>query len=208
MNQEEIYRLHQKYSEGISQELLLDLVWGHSLIVRDVALQLIENLTKKDIKINKDLVETGCLIHDLGCYKCYPFYGRTEGPYIQHGVKGYEILKNEGLGEEIARIATIHLGVGLVKENVIASKLPLEVKDYMPITLEEELVAYADNFHSKSGPKFDEFEKSREKLATLWPESVIIFDRFRKKFGDPDLEKLEEKYSEWQKKIAEKIKML
>ena len=185
MTQEEIYKLHQKYSEGPNQELLLEVVWTHSLIVRDIALQLVENLEKREIKIDKELVETGCLIHDMGCYQCYEFYGRTDGPYIQHGIKGYEILKKEGFSEEIARMAMIHLGVGLVKENVIASKLPLEPEDYIPITLEEELVAYADNFHSKSGPKFDTFEDSRKKLANLWPESVIIFDRFRKKFGEP-----------------------
>jgi len=185
MNQSDIYKLHQKYAEGENQETILKAVWGHSLIVRDIALELAENLIKKGIKIDKGLVEIGCLVHDIGCYRCYEFYGRTEGPYIQHGVKGYEILKKEGFSEEVAKMAMIHLGVGLVKENVIASKLPLDHKDYIPITLEEELVAYADNFHSKSGPKFDSFEDSRMKLSKLWPESVVIFDRFRKKFGEP-----------------------
>jgi uncharacterized protein len=187
MNQGDIYKLHQKYSQGENQEIILNAVWGHSLIVRDIALELADNLIKKGIKIDKELVEVGALVHDMGCYKCYEHYGRNEGPYIQHGVKGYEILKKEGFSEEIARMAEVHLGVGLIKENVIANNLPLEHRDYIPITLEEELVAYADNFHSKSGPKFDSFEKSREKLAKLWPESVIIFERFRKKFGEPKI---------------------
>jgi len=108
-------------------------------------------------------------------------------PYILHGVRGYEILKNEGFEEEIARIATIHLGVGLIKENVLANNLPLEAKDYIPITLEEELVAYADNFHSKKGPVFINFSEAKEKLAGLWSESPIIFERFRKKFGEPEI---------------------
>ena len=206
MNEKKIYKLHQKYSRGINQEIILDAVWGHSLIVKDIALQLIKNLKRRNIRINERLVEIGCLVHDLGCYQAYEFYGRNEGSYIQHGVKGYEILKKEGFGEEIARMATVHLGVGLLKENVIANKLPLEEKDYIPMTLEEELVAYADNFHSKSGPKFDSFEDSRKKLANLWPESVVIFDRFKKKFGEPDLKKLMEKYEKWQKDMAEKIK--
>lgn len=188
MTQKDIYKLHQKYSKGVNEEVLLDLVWTHSLIVQDIARQLVKNLEKRKIKINKKQVEIGCLVHDIGCYRCYEFYGRNDGPYIQHGVKGYEILKSEGFSEEIARMAMIHLGVGLVKENVVASKLPLEHKDYIPITLEEELVAYADNFHSKSGPKFDSFEDSRKKLANLWPESVVILDRFRKKFGEPKLD--------------------
>ena len=206
MNEKKIYKLHKKYSKGVNQEIILDAVWGHSLIVKDIALELVKNLEKRGIKINKKLVEIGCLVHDIGCYECYEFYGRNKGCYIQHGIRGYEILKKEGFGEEIARMATIHLGVGLVEENVVASGLPLEHKDYIPITLEEELVAYADNFHSKSGPKFDKFENSREKLAKLWPESVMIFDRFRKKFGEPELKKLEKKYNKWQKEMEKKIR--
>jgi uncharacterized protein len=205
MDKKKIYKLHQKYSKGVNQELMLEAVWGHSLIVRDIAQQLVKNLEKRKIKIDKKMVEIGCLVHDLGCYKCYPFYGRTDGIYVQHGLAGYKILKKEGFSEEIARMATVHLGVGLVKENVVASGLPLEHKDYIPITLEEELVAYADNFHSKSGPKFDTFEDSRKKLANLWPESVIVFERFRKKFGEPDLKKMEKKYEKWQKEMEEKI---
>jgi uncharacterized protein len=187
MDEKKIYKLHQKYAKGVNEEIILKAVWEHSLIVRDMALELVENLEKRNIKIDKKLVEIGALVHDIGCYRCYEFYGRNDGPYIQHGVKGYEILKREGFSEEIARMAMIHLGIGLVKENIIASKLPLEHKDCIPITLEEELVAYADNFHSKSGPKFDSFEDSKKKLAKLWPESVVIFERFRKKFGEPKI---------------------
>jgi uncharacterized protein len=208
MTQEEIYKLHQKYSAGENQELLLNLVWNHSLCVRDIAIQLVENLSKKNIKINKELVEIGALVHDIGCYGCYEFLRNNVEPYIKHGVRGYEILKQEGFDEEITRMAAIHLGVGLVKENVIANNLPLEHKDYIPITLEEELVAYADNFHSKSGPKFVDFENSRKKLFVLWPESVIIFDRFRKKFGEPKLGETEEKYSKWQDEMKHQIEVI
>lgn len=185
MDEKEIYKLHQKYAEGEKQKELLDLVWGHSLIVRDIAMQLADNLIKKGIKINKELVEIGTLVHDIGCYDYYKKIDNM--PYILHGVRGYEILKNEGFEEEIARIATIHLGVGLIKENVLANNLPLEAKDYIPITLEEELVAYADNFHSKKGPVFINFSEAKEKLAGLWSESPIIFERFRKKFGEPEI---------------------
>jgi len=188
MTQEEIYKLHQKYAEGEKQKELLDLVWGHSLIVRDIALKLADNLIKREIKIDKNLVEVGALVHDIGCYD---YYKKVDGvPYILHGIRGYEILKNEGFSEEVARIATVHLGVGITKENVIASNLPLEAKDYMPITLEEELVAYSDNFHSKKGFQFLNFKEAKEKLADLWSESPIIFERFKKKFGEPDLKQI------------------
>lgn len=180
MREEEIYRLHQKYA---SSEEKLKLVWNHSLTVKDIALELIENLTKKNIKINRNLVEIGALVHDIGCYDHYR--DKEHVPYLLHGVRGYTILQKEGFDEEIARMAMVHLGVGLVKENIIKNNLPFEKKDYIPITLEEELVAYADNFHSKAGPVFLTFEEARGRLADLWTDSPIIFDRFKKKFGEP-----------------------
>jgi uncharacterized protein len=208
MNEKKIYQLHQKYSKGINEKMLLDVVWTHSLIVRDIALELANNLEKKNIKIDKKLLEIGALVHDIGCYQCYEFYGRNEGCYVQHGIKGYEILKNEGFSEEIARMAEVHLGVGIIRENIIANNLPLEEKDYIPMTLEEELVAYADNFHSKSGPRFLNLEEARKKILNLWAKSEIIFERFEKKFGKPDFEKLEKKYGKWQEEIGKKIKLL
>ena len=184
MTEEEIYKLHQKYANGNKEAL--DLVWNHSLVVRDIVQQLGNNLIKNKIKIDLKLAETGALIHDIGCYD---FYNKLKNmPYIKHGVKGYEILKNEKFDEEITRMAMIHLGVGIDKENILVNELPLEKKDFIPLTLEEELVAYADNFHSKSGPRFVNFEEAKEKLAGLWNKSPIIFERFRQKFGEPDLD--------------------
>lgn len=204
MKQSDIYELHKKYAQGKNEEISLDLVWNHSLIVRDIAFQLVENLIKKNIKVDRNLVEIGALVHDIGCYD---YYERKEKvPYILHGIKGYEILKKEGFNEEIARMAAVHLGVGIVKENIIANNLPLIKQDCIPITLEEELVAYADNFHSKAGPRLLDFSEAREKLAGLWSDSPIIFDRFKKKFGDINIKILENKYNEWQKEMALKRK--
>lgn len=204
MKEEEIYKLHQKYAFGKNKEISLDLVWNHSLIVKDIALQLVKNLTKKNIKINKKMVEIGALVHDIGCYDYYE--DQKNVPYILHGVNGYEILKKEGFGEEICRMAMVHLGVGIVRENIITNNLPLEHKDIIPITLEEELVAYADNFHSKAGPRFLDFVEARQKLTGLWIDSPIIFDRFKKKFGDLEIKKLKIKYDIWQKEMREKRK--
>lgn len=201
MKQSDIYKLHQKYSRGKFEDELLDLIWTHSLIIRDIVLQLGKKLIKKDIKINLKLAETGALVHDIGCYDCYESRP-GKSLYIQHGILGSKILEKEKCDKEISRMAKIHLGVGLVKENILKNKLPLKKEDYIPITLEEELVAYADNFHSKLGPSFLDLESARLNLKKLWPESEIIFKRFEKKFGKPELSDLEKKYNDWQKKIT------
>lgn len=210
MDEKKIYELHKKYSRGEYGDELLDIVWTHSLIVRDIAMQLGNKLIEKNIKIDLKLVEIGILIHDIGCYDCdcYKFIKKKVKPYVQHGIIGTKILKNEGFNEEIYRIASLHLGVGITKENIIQNNLSLEIKDFLPITLEEELVAYADNFHSKNGPKFMSFEEAKEKLNGLWPESIITLERFKKKFGEPELDKIINKYNKWQTKVEKWLRKL
>jgi hydroxyethylthiazole kinase-like uncharacterized protein yjeF len=56
---------------------------------------------------------------------------------------GYEKLKSLGLPEEICRIAERHVGAGILKDE--AKKLGLPEKDFIPETIEEIIVAYADN---------------------------------------------------------------
>jgi uncharacterized protein len=45
-----------------------------------------------------------------------------------------------------------HTGTGITREQIIKQQLPLPLGDYVPETLEEQLVCYADKFYSKSQP--------------------------------------------------------
>jgi uncharacterized protein len=44
-----------------------------------------------------------------------------------------------------------HVGVGISIEEIIARALPLPRRDMRPVTLEEQIIAYADKFYSKGG---------------------------------------------------------
>ncbi len=81
-----------------------------------------------------DLVTTAALLHDIGRAK-------THG--IDHAVVGAEIARNFGLDEKIAKIIERHVGAGIPADE--ARKLGLPKKDYVPKTLEEKIVAHADN---------------------------------------------------------------
>ena len=48
-----------------------------------------------------------------------------------------------GFDERLALIAERHIGAGITKEEAIELGLP--PKDYLPVTLEEKIVAHADN---------------------------------------------------------------
>jgi uncharacterized protein len=102
---------------------------NHSKAVCKKALKLSSNF---DVDI--ELVKTGALLHDIGRSK-------TNG--IDHAVVGAEILKNMGFPDSVANIALRHIGAGIPKEEAIQLGLP--PKDYIPITLEEKIVAHADN---------------------------------------------------------------
>ena len=63
--------------------------------------------------------------------------------------------------EKYARICERHTGAGLTANEIIAQKLPLPPRDFLPETLEEKLVCLADKFFSKSG---DMQEKPLERV--------------------------------------------
>ncbi len=102
---------------------------NHSIAVCKKAVQLSSNF---DVDIQ--LIKTGALLHDIG--RCKP-------NDINHAIMGSEMLKNLGFSEDVANIALRHIGAGIPKEE--AQLLGLPPKDYMPITLEEKIVAHADN---------------------------------------------------------------
>lgn len=83
--------------------------------------------------IDPDFVEIGAILHDVG---------RSKSHGISHGIKGSEILRNSEFSE-FARICEVHLGAGIDKEE--AASIGLPEKDYIPKTLEEKVIAHADN---------------------------------------------------------------
>lgn len=188
---QEIETLHKKYTPTPE---VLELVLTHCRIVNDIAQQLI---VANNLKVDADLVQTGCLLHDIGVYPLFDETGkeREDLHYITHGVRGEVILKDAGFPEPIWRFASHHTGVGLTKDNIISQKLPLPKQDYEAETPEEELVMYADKFHSKTQPSyFNSYKWYKEYVGKLGPGKTEKFERMAQKFGIPDLNPLIEKY--------------
>jgi len=180
MKEDKIYKLHKKYSTG---EKTLECVWLHSLVVKDIALEIAENVEKKyGTKVNKKLIEIGALVHDIGCYTCIGNNFCFDKNYITHGEIGYKILLENKYPINVARFSLVHIGVG--------------IGNMIPVTLEEEIVAYSDNFHSKKPIRFNNYENEKQKLEGFEKSKGIIFERFKDKFEIPNLEKLEEKYKD------------
>jgi len=106
-----------------------DIVIAHCKAVREVAVRIAIRA-----HANVELVNAGALLHDIG-------RSRTHG--IQHGLEGARIAQELGLPQNIRLIIERHLGAGIPKEEAVVLGLP--DRDFLPQTLEEKIVAHADN---------------------------------------------------------------
>lgn len=106
---------------------------------REIANDIRDRARKKGVQVNLDIdiVFTGGLLHDIG-------RSRTHG--IFHAVEGARIARENGLDEKLVNIIERHIGAGICRDD--AAVLGLPAKDYLPVTLEEKIVAHADNLVS------------------------------------------------------------
>lgn len=187
---DEIIALHKKHAPS---EAAFDLVFTHCQIIWEIASQLIE---RSDFSVDAELVKVGCLLHDLGVYRLYLPNGEIDhANYIKHGTEGYTLLKEEGFDERLCRFASCHTGVGLTRQEIEEEGLPIPPADYFAETSEEQLIMYADKFHTKTTPpKFMTADTYAEKQRKFGEEKVVRFREFQKKFGTPSLESLAEQY--------------
>ena len=98
-----------------------------------------------------ELTMAGALLHDIG---------RSVDHSIMHAYIGSQIVQAEGMPQELVDIVRKHTGAGLDEEDVAEMNLP--PADYMPRTLEEKIVAHADNLVSDN--RVVEHTHSVEKL--------------------------------------------
>jgi uncharacterized protein len=106
----------------------------HCKEVASLAIEIAEKAKAAGQNVDLKLVEVGALLHDSG--RC-----RTHG--ISHAVEGFRLAKNEGVEPEVTEIIKRHIGAGISKEE--AKELGLPEDDYFPRSLEEKIVAHADN---------------------------------------------------------------
>jgi uncharacterized protein (TIGR00295 family) len=138
----------------LSQELI-----KHLRLVTEVSIKLCRAIQKNGYKVNETDVFVGAALHDIG-------YIRING--IRHGIVGGEIALELGYSERIARIIENHIVGGISKELIIASKLDLPIQDFMPIAIEEKIVACADQLvheRSKTGIFLVEDPSKNEEIA-------------------------------------------
>ena len=108
-------------------------VMAHCRAVADFAVEIANACREKGMKVDVDLVRIGGLLHDIGRAK-------THG--VDHGVMGASIARDYSLSGKLVNIIERHVGSGITEKEARRSGLP--VKSFVPVSLEERVVAYAD----------------------------------------------------------------
>ncbi len=160
------------YPEGTR---LRDIYIRHCRQVADLAL-LINR--EQALGLDEDMVESAAMLHDIGIFETDADGIDCHGsePYIRHGIIGAGLLRKEGMPEEIARVAERHTGAGITNEEIKLMGLPLPEGNYMPETLLERLICYADKFYSKS--KLDGAKSLERVRASMLRHSTDTLERF------------------------------
>lgn len=175
-----VLNLIHKYYAG--QPELEQILLKHSEDVAQKVLEIAE--AHPEFHLDRQFLYEAAMLHDIGI-----LYVDAPGicchgtkPYICHGMLGAELLRNEGLPAH-ARVAERHTGTGLTKEEILRQSLPLPPRDFVPETLEEKIICYADKFFSKSHlEEVKTPEQAMRSLEKFGPSCVDMFKAWMSEF--------------------------
>jgi uncharacterized protein (TIGR00295 family) len=118
--------LHRKYGSN-------DIIVKHCKTVAKVAKVLAGEFEHRGHPVDIRAVVAAALLHDIG---------RCKTQTVRHGVEGSEMIEREGVDRKVVEIVRKHVGAGLTPNE--AKRLGLPELDYIPRTLEERIVCFAD----------------------------------------------------------------
>jgi len=124
----------------------------HCIAVSNLAVRIARICQRNGVKINLDLVRVGALLHDVG---------RSKTHSVHHPIVGAEIARSLNLPEPVIRIIERHLGGGLTAKE--AAELGWPAENYLPETIEEKIVTYADKLIE--GERVVSIEKTIRELS-------------------------------------------
>ncbi len=148
----------------------------HSQSVARKALQIVS--LHPELHLDANFIREGAMLHDIGIIRTNAsgIYCFGTEPYICHGLLGGEMLRLEGFPLH-ARVCERHTGAGLGIEDIEAHNLPLPHADFLPETMEEKVICYADKFFSKT--HLDRERTVEEALNSLLKRDSKGVERFK-----------------------------
>ncbi|MBQ2001717.1 MAG: phosphohydrolase, partial [Bacteroidaceae bacterium] len=114
---------------------------------------------------------------DASGIECY-----GDKPYICHGIIGAQLLRDEGYPLH-AQVCERHTGAGLSAKDIAEQGLPLPHIDFLPISIEEQIICFADKFFSKTRLTQEKtLEQAYKSVAKFGEESALRFSKWSEMF--------------------------
>ena len=152
----------------------------HCKAVAALAAQVAKACKERGLNVDIRLVQIGALLHDIG---------RSRTHSVNHVVVGGEIARSLRLPDSVVSIIERHAGGGITLDE--AKKLGWPIKCYVPQSLEERIVTYADKLIE--GSRKVKIERTVEKLSRELGDthSAIkrvkqLHEKFSSLVGNPD----------------------
>jgi len=148
-------------------------VINHIEKVTNKALKIGSKLKKRGFDVDLELLEIGGYLHDIG---------RSVTHDVRHGMESSRILRNMGFSEPVIRLVERHIGAGITAEEAV--RLGLPKRDFIPETIEEKILSYADKFlESELVFKTINGEQVIERKQIEYDSIEPTLKRFREIFG-------------------------
>jgi len=138
----------------------------HCIVVSNLAVSIAKVCERRGAPIDIKLVEIASLLHDIG---------RSVTHDVRHGVIGGDLARANGFDARIVRIIETHVGAGIPEEE--AEVIGLPKRDFMPQTIEEKIVAYADKLIK--GKKRIKVDEALEEFSKMLGANHPALNRFR-----------------------------
>jgi len=161
------------------EEKLSTAVIRHCCVVNLVAVEI-----ARRCGADLDLVNAASLLHDIG---------RSSTHGVSHVAESVRIAREHGLPDELVNCIGRHIASGFTSEEARALGLP--DGDYMPVTLEDKVVNFADNLVSDRSIKTvaQAAERMRSKGFELTATRMLVIGREIAKLCGEDIDAMLEK---------------
>jgi uncharacterized protein len=172
----DITHIIDTYYPGNSELKHLLLTHSHSVAKKALAIA----GKHPEYRLDKTFLYEASMLHDIGIFltDAPDIYCFGDQPYICHGYLGAELLTKAGYPQH-ASVCERHTGTGISLEQIVKENLPLPHRPMLPVSLEEQVVCFADKFFSKSHPDTERtVEKALKSISRYGEEGVIRFNNW------------------------------
>lgn len=154
----------------------------HSRLVAEKALRIADG--HPELNLDKDFLYEAGMLHDIGIFltDAPGIFCFGNQPYICHGYLGADLMRREGYPRH-ALVCERHTGAGLSLDDIVAQNLPVPHRDMLPVSMEEQVICFADKFYSKTHLEREKtVEKARKSISNFGNVGLERFDHWCEQF--------------------------